>query len=55
VTLDGQDMGVFGAYASDRSPAAVFWGKSDLTSTSHTVVVTHNDSASKVFAMDAWM
>jgi hypothetical protein len=55
ITLDGEDQGVYGAYADERTPCHPFWSKSDLVYATHTVVVMHADTRDKIFAMDAWM
>ncbi|KIM20045.1 hypothetical protein M408DRAFT_30707 [Serendipita vermifera MAFF 305830] len=59
VTLDGQDMGTYSAYADNRLPvqgtSAIFWGKSGLANTSHTVIVSHADSGSNILVLDAWI
>lgn len=55
VVLNGEELGVFTAYADNREPCAVFWGMWNLKNANHTVVVSHNDTANKIFAMDAWV
>ncbi|KIM25555.1 hypothetical protein M408DRAFT_26105 [Serendipita vermifera MAFF 305830] len=55
VILDGEEVGVFTAYAPNRAPSAVFWGTRNLLNANHTVVVSHNDTATEIFAMDAWI
>ena len=55
VILDGTDMGAYNALAADRSPSKPFWGTGGLEYTTHTVVVTHNDTSDKILALDAWI
>jgi hypothetical protein len=55
ITLDGQYMGVVGPYSVNWTVSMVFWGKTGLTNGDHTIVVTHNDTTSKILVMDAWM
>lgn len=55
ITLDGEDQGVYGAYADERTPSHPFWSRTDLVYTTHTVLVEHVDTRDKIFAMDAWI
>lgn len=55
VSVDGQFMGDYAAYAEERTPSQVFWGMGGMTYTTHTVVVTHADAGDSIFALDSMM